>query len=98
MLIAALHQVPSLTEERYEEVVRRLTNGKARIESLADLPFDGLLFHVAGQAKDGFFIVDIFDSEESAERFSEVVRPIAQEVGIEEPPEFMPAHTFVCAP
>ncbi len=27
MLILAVHQVPSLTREKYEEVVRKLTNG-----------------------------------------------------------------------
>ncbi len=35
--IVAVHQVPSLTRERYEAVVRRLTNGKSRIESPSDL-------------------------------------------------------------
>jgi hypothetical protein len=30
MLILAIHQTPSLTQEKYEEVVRRLT-GKSRI-------------------------------------------------------------------
>jgi hypothetical protein len=29
MAIVAVHQVPSLTQDRYEEVVHRLTNGKA---------------------------------------------------------------------
>jgi len=33
MLIMAVHQAPSLTQERHEEVVRRLT-GKSRIETL----------------------------------------------------------------
>jgi hypothetical protein len=31
----------------------------------------------------------------AVERFREVVGPIAAEVGIEEPPKFFPAHTFV---
>jgi hypothetical protein len=95
MLIIALHQVPSLTQEKYEEVIRRLTNGKSRVESPFDLPLDGLLVHVAGQAADGFCIFDVFESEEAVERFRALVTPIAQAVGIEEPPEFFPAHTFV---
>jgi hypothetical protein len=43
MPIIGVHQVPSLTltQERYEQVVRRLTDGKSRIESPADLPFKG---------------------------------------------------------
>jgi len=95
MLIMAVHQVPSLTRERYEEVIRRLTNGKSRVESPSDLPFDGLLVHVAGQGKNGFCIVDVFESEEAVRRFREVMGSIPAEVGIEEPPEFFPAHTFI---
>lgn len=49
MLIHAFHRTPSLTRDRYEEVVRRLTD-KEKIESLADLPFPGLLLHAAGSA------------------------------------------------
>ena len=95
MLIMALHQTPSLTQERYEEVVRRLTSGKNRFESASDVPFDGLLVHVAGQSKNGFVIVDIFESEEAVQRFNEAMRTIPREVGIEQPPEFFPAHTAV---
>jgi hypothetical protein len=55
MLILAIHQTPSLTQEKYEEVVRRLT-GKARIESPSGLPFGGLLVHAAGQGPNGFCV------------------------------------------
>ncbi len=95
VLIMAVHQVPSLTQERYEEVVCRLTNGKSRLESPADLPFEGLLFHVAGQGRNGFCVVDVFESEEAVERFNEAMGSIPREVGIEEPPEFFPVHTFI---
>jgi hypothetical protein len=95
MAIVAVHQVPSLTQDRYEEVVRRLTNGKARLESPSDLPFEGLLVHAAAQSENGFLIFDVFESEEAFSRFSEVVRPIAHEVGIEDPPKAYPAHTFI---
>jgi len=91
----AVHQVPSLTQERYEEVIRRLTNGKSRVESPSDLPFEGLLVHVAGHGENGFCVVDVFESEEAVRRFRETISPIAEEVGIEDPPEFFPAHTFV---
>ena len=95
MLIMAVHQTPSLTQERYEEVVRRLTNAKSRFESPSDLPFDGLLVHMAGQGKGGFCVVDIFANEEAVDNFRRVMGTIPQQVGIEEPPEFFPAHTFV---
>lgn len=95
MPIMAVHKTPSLTQERYEEVVQRLTNGKSHIDALSDLPFDGLLVHFAGQAEDGFCVVDVFESQEAVDHFREVVTPIAQEVGIKEPPEFFLTHTFV---
>jgi hypothetical protein len=97
MLIMALHQIPSLTQEKYEEVVRRLT-GENRIGSLTDLPFEGLLFHCAGLAKGGFSVVDVFESEEAVKRFNEAMGTIPPEVGIAEPPEFFPAHTVVGLP
>jgi hypothetical protein len=96
MLILAIHETPSLTQERYEEVVRRLT-GKDRIESPADLPFEGLLVHAAGQGPNGFCVFDVFESEEAVERFRSAMGTIAQDVGIKEPPQFFPAHTAVFA-
>jgi hypothetical protein len=92
MLIMAIHQVPSLTQDRYEQVVRRLT-GKDRIESPSDLPFDGLLVHAAGQGPSGFCVLDVFESEEAVERFRAAMGTIPQDVGIEEPPQFFPAHS-----
>lgn len=97
MLIMAVHQVPSLTRERYEQVVRRLTNGKSHLDSPSDLPFKGLLVHVAGQGKNGFCIVDVFESEEAVDSFNEAMGSIAREVGIEEPPDFFAAQTFISA-
>ncbi len=97
MLILAVHQTPSLTQQRYEEVVRRLT-GKSRIESPSDLPFDGLLVHAAGQGPNGFCVFDIFESEEAVERFRTALGTIPEEVGIEEPPQFFPAHTAMSVP
>jgi hypothetical protein len=95
--VVAVHRVPSLTRERYEEVVRRLTNGKSRLESPADLPFDGLLVHATAQTDDGFLVFDVFESEEAVTRFNEAMKTIPREVGIEEPPSFYPAHTFISA-
>ena len=92
MLMMAVHQTPTLSQEKYEEVVERLT-GKRRAESVSDFPFDGLLVHATGTGAEGFWVVDVWESEEAVARFRETIAPIAAEVGIEEPPEFFPAHT-----
>ena len=97
MLILAVHETPTLTQEKYEQVVRRLTNGKSQIESPSDLPFDGLLVHAAGEGPNGFYVFDVFESEEAVERFRAAMGTIPEEVGIEEPPKFFPAHTVYVA-
>ena len=91
MLILAIHQTPSLTQDKYEEVVRRLT-GKTRIEAPEDLPCEGLLVHAAGDGPNGFCVFDVFESAE-VDAFREALGTIPQDVGIEEPPQFFPAHT-----
>lgn len=93
MVIVGVHRTPSLTQERYEEVVRRLT-GRSRIEGPSDLPFAGLLVHFAGQGKDGFYVIDVFESEDAVDAFRSAVGAIPLEVGIEEGPDFFPAHTY----
>lgn len=93
MVIMAVHQAPSLTQDKYEEAIRRLTNAKSPHESPSELP-EGRLVHVAGQGKNGFWVVDVWESEEALRRFRETIGPILQAVGLEQPPEFFPAHTF----
>src|SRR3954452_11666075 len=97
MPVVAVFQAPGLTQERYEESVRRLTDGKSRLESPADWPVDGLLAHIAGEGANGFRVVDVWESEEAYGRFGETLVPILQEIGVEGQPEVYPTHTFVSA-
>jgi hypothetical protein len=97
MQILAVHETPTLTRERYEEVVRRLTSGKTRIESPSDLPFEGLSIHAAGEGPNGFFVFDVFESMEAVESFRVALGTIPEDVGIREPPKFFPAHTVYVA-
>lgn len=93
--ILGIHHVPSLTRERYEAVVRTLTGGHDRLESLSDGGIQGLLVHVAGEGQDGFWIIDVWESREAVERFAQRIRPIAQAAGIEEPLKTYPIHTLL---
>ena len=98
MPIVAVFQSSSLTQEKYEETVRRLTGGKrSRMESTADWPVEGLLVHAAGQGPSGFRVVDVWTSEETFRRFGEKLMPIMQAIGVEGEPEIYPAHAFVSA-
>src|ERR671936_3097035 len=97
MPVVAVFQVPGLTQEKYEQSVRRVTGGKDRVESPSDWPVEGLLAHIAGQGETGFRVVDVWESEEAFNRFGERLMPILEELGVEGRPEVYPAHTFVSA-
>jgi hypothetical protein len=94
--VVLVHQGAGLTQEGYEEVVRKLS-GKSRLESPADWPVEGLLVHAAGEGEAGFRVVDVWESEEAAQRFGETLLPLLQAAGVEAKPEIYPAHTFVSA-
>jgi hypothetical protein len=95
--VVAVFQSSSLTQQSYEESVRRLTGGKTDLQSPADWPVEGLLAHVAGQGKDGFRVVDVWESEDAFRRFGETLMPILEEIGVQGEPEVYPARAFVSA-
>ena len=97
MAVVLVFQGSSLTQELYEESVRKLTGGKNRVETPADWPVEGLLVHIAGQGERGFRVVDVWESEEACRGFGDRLTPILKELGIEEQPEIYPAHTLVKA-
>ena len=97
MPVVLVHQGPTLTQERYEQAIRKMTGGKSRMESRADWPTDGLLFHTAGQSESGFRVVDVWESEDAVQKLSATLMPILDEVGITDMPEIYPTHTFVSA-
>ncbi len=96
MAIVMVFQGGGLTQEKYAEVVRKMT-GKERLESPSDWPVPGLLAHAAGQGEQGFRVVDVWESQEACERFGETLAPLLQEVGITSQPELYPAQVFVSA-
>ena len=96
MPVVAVFQGPTLTREKYEESVRRLTGGTS-LRSPSDWPVAGLLLHVAGQGAAGFRVVDVWESEAAFRTFGEKLVPILKAVGVEGAPEVYPAHTYVSA-
>lgn len=95
MPVVLVHQGPTLTRERYEEAVKKVTGGKSRAETVADWPVEGLLMHVAGQGAGGFRVIDVWESEEAVAKFGQILIPILQDLGVTDQPEIYPAHTFL---
>ncbi len=96
MAVVLVHQGPDVTRASYDKVIRSMM-GKERAESLSDWPVGGLLVHAAGEGPSGFRVVDVWESEEAAQRFGEKLAPHLQEAGITAEPELYPAHAFVSA-
>lgn len=94
MAVVTMSQGGGLTEESYSEAVRKLT-GKDKFASAADWPVEGLLVHTAGPAPDGWRVVDVWESQEAFEAFGAHLGPVLEELGITEPPQVYPAHTYV---
>ena len=97
MAIVAVFQSPALTQQNYDEIVRRVTGGRSSMRSPADWPVPGLLSHAAGQSPTGFRVVDVWESEDAFRRFGETLLPILKDLGLDSQPEVYPAHAFVSA-
>ncbi|HEX6701386.1 MAG TPA: hypothetical protein VF101_11705 [Gaiellaceae bacterium] len=95
MPVVLVHE--GLTQEQYEESVRRLTGGNERLESPADWPVPGLLAHIPGQGEKCFRVVDVWESQEALDAFAAKLIPILNEIGVQGTPEVYPAHTYVSA-
>jgi hypothetical protein len=96
MPVVLVHE--GITQEQYEESIRRLTNGqKDRMESVADWPAPGLLSHTAGQGANGFRVIDVWESQEALDTFGGQLMPLLGDIGVEGEPDIYPTHTYVSA-
>jgi hypothetical protein len=93
MPVVLVHE--GITREQYEDVVRRLTGGKGRLESPSDWPVAGLIVHAAGQGEKGFRVVDVWESMDAVEQFGAVLTPLLKEAGVQAQPEIYDPHTYV---
>jgi hypothetical protein len=56
--ILMVHDSPGGTQEQYEQVGARLTDGRG-LHSLSDWPVGGILSHTAGSTDNGWRVVDV---------------------------------------
>ena len=91
MAIAMMYDVPGVTQQQYDQVTEQL-----RRRSVT-LPTSGQLLHAAGPIDGGWRTVDVWESQEAAERFfREHLAAIFAEVGVttEVQPQIFPVHTL----
>ncbi|GAA2494181.1 hypothetical protein [Streptomyces gobitricini] len=84
MPIIMVQEMPGVTQAQYEQVTDRVSGGKGGLGSRADYPVPGLISHAAGPTPDGWIVVDVWESEEALQRFSEHLLPALREAGVPE--------------
>ena len=80
MAVAMVAEIPNLTREQYESVVKKVNE--------AGSP-QGVLFHAGGPTERGYRIVEVWESREAADTFygSELYREAT--AGVEPQPEIL---------
>ncbi|MEA2330677.1 MAG: hypothetical protein QOH58_815 [Thermoleophilaceae bacterium] len=90
MTVAMLVDNPAVSQEQYDKVREHLG---------LDAPAGGIV-HIAGPSPNGGWrVIEVWESEDDAERFfQERLRPAFEAVGISGPPpqpQFWPVHSYI---
>ena len=88
MAIVVEFNAPSMTATQYDSVLRDL-------ESKGVGAPDGRVYHIAAPNLDGWFVVDVWESQEQFDRFGAVLLPTLQAAGVTATPEVRPVHNII---
>ena len=79
----------SMSAAQYDDVIRRLEDAGQGNPA-------GRLYHVAFEGQGGLEVFDVWDSQESFDRFGQTLMPILEELGVDVgKPEVMPIHNVI---
>jgi hypothetical protein len=94
MAIGAVFEIVGGTQSDYDKIVDAMIGRP--MTQLSDWPTEGILGHIAGPSENGWRVVDVWESEEALQAFSEVLIPAMQEAGLDPPPpQVFQVHNFV---
>ena len=89
MAIVVEFNLPGMTAAQYDSVLKELENKGVGSP-------DGRVCHVAAPSSDGWFVVDVWASQEQFDRFGEVLIPTLQAGGVTPAtPEVRPVHSII---
>jgi hypothetical protein len=81
MPIGALQMLSGGTKEQYEQIGEKMFGVRSGAFSPAEAP-DGLIVHSAGPTEDGWYVYDLWESQDHFQRFvQERLMPAMQELG-----------------
>lgn len=89
MAIGMLAEVPGGTEQQYDAAIKEL--------NLGGRPAEGMILHVAGPAKNGWYVMEVWESREAFDRFcNDRLQRALQKVGMWQPKmTFFPVHNML---
>ena len=82
MAVVVVLDIPGMTQAQYEQSAERVAGRPGPVKTPADWPVAGLLSHTAAPTDNGWLVVDVWESEEAFQEFSETIIPILQELGV----------------
>ncbi len=88
MAIVVEFDAPGMTATEYDSILREL-------ESKGVGSPDGRVYHVAAPSSGGWFVVDVWESQEQFDRFGEVLLPTLLAAGVTVTPEVRPVHNII---
>ena len=89
MALAVLFTPKQMTTEKYDEVIKRLEAAGAGAPA-------GRLYHACYGASGDLRVFDVWESQETFDRFGQTLMPILQQVGVDPgQPEIIEAHNVV---
>ena len=80
MAIGVITQMPGMTADQYETLHRQLAPDNQ--------PGPGLLYHAAGPSESGWYVVEVWESQEAVERFFAEHGPLFQQANVTAQPTF----------
>ena len=87
--IVAQFNIPGFTAAKYSQVIKDLDAAGKEKSS-------GRLNHVAAQQPDGLLIIDVWESEDALNKFSETLIPILLKNGVKPAqPVLLPLHNII---
>lgn len=75
MAIGAVFSIPGVTQAQYDQVFKQVAPN--------DRPPAGMLFHVAGPTETGWCVIELWESQEAAQRFfDQTLKQALEQAGI----------------
>jgi len=88
MAIIAMFEVEGASADKYDEVIRRLTQMNLRVP-------DGQLYHVCYGDRQRLQVIDVFESRAKLEAFGAKLMPMLQEFGITARPAIFDVYNII---